>query len=312
MVIQANFGDAAPKKAKEWSPIDRMLAEKRNSRRQSPKPQSADPLPPIPQLPPRPPATKSSSEVEVQTAVSWDALQKDAVAAERQRVTSLQAELKGLKAKLAASEEAARAAEARADEEASKRLSCEQALAAVQAELAAVLQAQGKDGAALDEHRRCQEAQQKRWDEEKQRWEEERKRWEEERARWQDERKALQGSVADLREDADSLREALERSRKECAALKRRCQDLDAEHIAVRAERDGLMHRLEKEQADMIARVEQIQRKMDEKDSARSKRPQVDLSSCLSSAYPSAPAPVCDSPQPPRRYSNLERPNLLR
>jgi len=243
--MQASFPEIAPKKTKEWSPIDRMLANKRGSSGKRNSSTLTSELQSLPRsTPPR------SATVGCQT-IAWNVLVAEAVASERTRTQALQGELKALQARVKEREAAASAAEASAASHA-EAARC----AGNQLELAQQLLEETRAA-----HRKEQEA------------------WEEERQAAEDERRRLQGEVdsagsASKRgvEDQDHLRSELKRSKDEATSLRKKCSGLQQELTSLAREKDSLakekdnlLQRLEVEQAEMIERVDALQRKMSAK-----------------------------------------------
>lgn len=247
MVFQASFDAPAPRRAKEWSPIDRMLANKRGSgsRRNSPARAPAPPeLPPLPPQAPQQPSIRTASAA-CQT-VSWSALTAEVLAPEKARTQALQAELKALRAQMKEREGAAIAADAAAASDAEAR-------SALVAELEAARQLLSQERADREEERRA---------------------WLEEQQRLQDQVAAAGGVEKRRAEDLEHLRAELMRSKDDAAVLRKKFGPLQQEVEALTRERDSLskekdhlLQRLEVEQAEMMARVEVLQRKMDERPS---------------------------------------------
>jgi len=244
MALQAHFADPVPRKAKDWSPIDRMLASKRSSKgAASPTPNKMQALAAdMPALLRQPPTAKT---VAVQT-MPWSAILDEAVSPERARISSLQAEVKKVRALLSEREALLKEREegTRGAEDAARRH--QQAYDELVAELEAVRRA----------HREAQAEHQ------------------DECQRWQEERAALVRGVEASDEagrrdhkDLEHFRAELRRSQEDCTTSKRKCSALQEENSALAKERDSLLQRLEVEQADMIARVDALQRRMSEKPS---------------------------------------------
>lgn len=244
MVLQASFADPAPKRVKDWSPIDRMLANKRGSgsKRNSPTTMTklSSEAPPPSQQPAPPTRTVSSAS---QTT--------EVVPPERMQVQALQAELKALRAQMKRQEEAAKAREA----DAASHVGAGEVLAS---ELEALRQLLHDTKAA---HTRREDA-----------WVEERQSWEKERARLKEEVTLAGSSERRGAQDLEHLRAELKRSQDDALAARKKCsklqQDLDSlsrEKDSLKVEKDGLLERLEVEQAEMIERVDALQRKMSER-----------------------------------------------
>uniref|UniRef100_A0A7S4QA31 Uncharacterized protein n=1 Tax=Alexandrium monilatum TaxID=311494 RepID=A0A7S4QA31_9DINO len=216
----------------EWSPINRMLASNRSSKRVSPKPRD---LPP--DLPPRPPssAPPSATSSGVQTA-SWSALAAEVLAPEKARVSSLQRELATLKASAREREEGRKAAAAQAEEEAAlNNRTSEAALEALRQEHAKAL-------ATMEEERRA--------------WQEERARFLQDQREWREERAALKSEVARM----GGMRAELVQRNETIDELRQDCRELQGRSKALAQERDELLERLEVEQAEMMARVAKLER----------------------------------------------------
>jgi len=221
--------------AHDWSPINRMLASKRSSKCLSPKPpplQQARDAHGLPRPLAAPPATAAAS---VQTA-SWPALAKEVVAPERERVAALQRELASLRATAKEQEEVARLAASEAEEKAERRRLAHEA---------EVVELQQSHADVLAAH-----------DEERQQWQELQSRWQEERREWREERAALKSEAA----RASELRSELQRRSDSIEELRREYNKLQEVAQSATQERDRLMDRLEVEQAEMMARVEKLER----------------------------------------------------
>lgn len=263
MALQASFAEAAPRKAQEWSPIDRMLANKRSSKRSSPKKQRASlELPPLPQQQrapapaarqqraPAPAPQEQRAPVPARTAAAgsqtaaWHVLVAEATAPERARVQALQAQLKALRTQTEEHEEAAAIAQVAS-------ASVNAANATLALELQAVKQ-------QLEEERAARDA--------------EREQWAVDREWLQDEVAATSGAEKRGVEELERLRAEVRRSKDDVAALRKKCGALQQDSEALARERDALaeekshlLQRLEVEQAEMIARVDALQRKMSER-----------------------------------------------
>lgn len=256
MVLQASFSDPVTRKAKEWSPIDRMLANKRlSANKASPGRKSnqtlMETLPRLSQLSEAPAPRTTSVGCQ---SMGWQVLLSEAIAPERARVKVLEAELKDLRIQhsklLKDREELSNSALLKDTEEASALQEAEKARAALTAELEALRQTHA---AAVASHLA------------------ERQQFQEERDRWQEERAGLVREVASAGqaekrcvEDLERLRSELRCCQEDSAALRRKYAALQEESSALAAERDHLLHRLETEQAEMIARVDVLQKRMSE------------------------------------------------
>mmetsp|Transcript_46758 Transcript_46758/g.138139 ORF Transcript_46758/g.138139 Transcript_46758/m.138139 type:complete len:260 (-) Transcript_46758:16-795(-) len=235
------------RKKEDWSPINRMLSNKKGPRKNS--------LPPaLPATPPQAPQMKSTAT----QCVTWAVLQAEAAAPERSRANALEAEVRRLKAQLREREEGAEGVQARALEEAELRRQ------ALERELAAARQAASDAAAAREQQRQSLEEERSRFEEERQLFDEERLRWQAERGehlaaegRWQEERGSLQAEAAQL----PKLRGDLEQSRGDLDKLRLAFKELQGELKGLGEERDHLLHRLETEQAEMMARVEKLEAK---------------------------------------------------
>jgi len=209
---------APPKRHHEWSPINRMLANRQRSSK------SASPVPPMP-APSRPsPCPPQCSSSGTQTA-SWSTLAAEAAAADRKRVKALQQDVASLQAALREHEENARTMALSADETA------EQLRQAHAAEMLAVHASCAEKVAALEEDR--------------QRLEEASRRWEEDRQLWQEERSELRLEA----EHADAMRKELLRRNQNIDDLRKECRALQDSSKDLMRERDSLLERLEVEQA---------------------------------------------------------------
>lgn len=249
--LQATFADPAPPRKKEWSPIDRMLANKRasGSKRSSPT-TMMEKLSPRDQTPVYSKPQTRTATVGSQTP-AWNVLVTEAVAPERARVQALQAELKALRAHVKERDDAARVAEAAAASHANAREAMASELEVAQQLLAEAREARENE----------QEA-----------WAEERRSWEEERSRLQLEASSAGSTESRFREDLEHLRAELKRSKDDTMALRKKHgklqQDMDElarVKEALAKEKDDLLQQLEVEQAEMIARVDALQRKMTER-----------------------------------------------
>mmetsp|Transcript_64114 Transcript_64114/g.137732 ORF Transcript_64114/g.137732 Transcript_64114/m.137732 type:complete len:250 (+) Transcript_64114:75-824(+) len=245
-MLVMDLPDGPPRsKVKEWSPVDRMLAAKRGSKTPSPKPpplQAARDLPPLQRsAPSAPPPRTSCAGAQTQ---SWPTLISEALAPERSKSAALQSELKALRAELKEREDGVRAAGDQAAEEA------ERTRLALEEELAALRQANAE---AMNGH----EEERRRWDEERSQFQEEKRRWREEQRAWQEERQGLRHDASLVGE----LRGELEHRNDDICELRRNYKALQEESKALAQERDLLLERLETEQAEMMARVEKLERR---------------------------------------------------
>lgn len=239
-----------PKKAKEWSPVDRMLANKggMKAKSASPKPPraqslSAD-LPPLSQalapnraeapLPPRSSLTSPGVAAASQTTPQWSTLMADATASERQRTGVLQEKLRAAREQLQSLQIQVQEAHGCAEEEATAR-------ARAEAELAVVQNAEAAAQAAHHAERRD----------------------------WQAECAALRrkaaAAAADAeaagRQECDEIERELREARRECADLRKQLAAAQTSVGDLSGERDLLLVRLETEQAEMIARVDALQKR---------------------------------------------------
>jgi len=241
--MDGGFGSqSSNRKNTEWSPINRMLMQKRGSRGPSPKRE-------LPPLPPSPPAAPQKTSSSAQT-ITWPVLEAEAAAPERSRGNALDREVKSLKAELKACKqdvsrlrEDAGSAQAQALEEA------EQQRRELERELAALRQAKADVDAARAEDER-------RFDEERRRWEEQRSRFLEDGRQWEEERQAQQAQSKQL----GRVLAELEQSKVDHGELRVSYKDLQEQMRALGMERDVLLERLETEQAEMMARVEKLER----------------------------------------------------
>lgn len=235
MVFQeASFPARQAKKVNDWSPIDRMLANKRGQQ----KPLAPAGLPPLQdrQSPPRPHTTTGST----QTA-SWTALAVEIAAPEKSRANVLEKELKSVRALLKQLEEGAKDAGTREADEQRRAAELEARLEdserqrrELEAELQAARQAAAEATSSRDEQRR---------------------RFEIEQREWQEERAALKEEAS----RCFDLRRELEKRNVDLGDLRKAYNKLVEESKAVGEERDQLMQRLEVEQAEMMKRVEQLE-----------------------------------------------------
>lgn len=257
MVIQAAFSDPVTRKAKEWSPIDRMLANKRLSAskgspsRRSNQTITEQPLPRLNQRSPTPPARTSSAGCQT---VGWQVLLAEAIASERARVKALEAELKALSAKYSACVK---------DCEKSTALQEAQAAgAALAADLEAMRQAHEAERLQFEAERLQFKAERLQFEEERQQFRQDHERWQEERASLLREATSAGQSEKRCAEELEHLRKQLRSCQEDATVLRRKYAKLQEESDALTRERDHLLHRLEVEQAEMIARVDALQQRM--------------------------------------------------
>mmetsp|Transcript_41065 Transcript_41065/g.113114 ORF Transcript_41065/g.113114 Transcript_41065/m.113114 type:complete len:239 (+) Transcript_41065:34-750(+) len=233
------------RQAKEWSPIDRMLSSKRGSKSMSPntRPQHAQTpdLPPLPSpspVPPWHPPKPRNLGTATQTA-SWASLVAEITGTERHRATAFHAELKAIRMQLRDAENAAKESEV---EQRAEAATWSETRAALEDELA-----------------------------------EARRRIVATEAAYEEERAALLVE-ADARrrnlEDVDFLRSDLERCREELESVRSERQNLKRSNLALKEEarvlvqeRDALLERFEEEQAEMLARVERMERRIPQRTS---------------------------------------------
>eukprot|EP00933_Yihiella_yeosuensis_P066318 TRINITY_DN7054_c0_g1_i1.p1 TRINITY_DN7054_c0_g1~~TRINITY_DN7054_c0_g1_i1.p1 ORF type:complete len:265 (-),score=82.90 TRINITY_DN7054_c0_g1_i1:56-850(-) len=252
-VGNASFGYGLPeagpaKKAKEWSPIDRMLANKRGSKSASPKPSSLTPMSSttptsIHSHSPEPVSMRSS---EAQTH-SWNTILTEVVAPDRQRITALQGEIKALRARLKDKElgEDAEAQAKQREEAQAKRI------ADLEAEMDALRQERDRQVADMQKERdgaleECKELKSKL-------------------------NEASEFSKRG-REDLDLMRADLAKSKEMAKGLQAQLTTMSAESAALAEERDQLLQKLEDQQEEMNARVDAIEKRLAEKAAADAAR----------------------------------------
>jgi len=243
MVLQANFADHAPKRVKEWSPIDRMLANKRSlSAKRSSASTMAQLVSDVPVPEPPPPRSRSST-ASTQTS--------DGLRPEKAQILALEAEVASLRAQLKRQKEA---------------------MDASQAELALRDAASSSLEAELQESKQLLQKTRETHQSEQDAWEQERQCLEEDKARLQEQVASAKCSGKHDAEDREHLRRDLKKSQDDLVAARRKCsklqQDLESlncEKMSLTREKDGLLERLETEQAEMIARVDALQHKMAER-----------------------------------------------
>lgn len=256
MVIQASFADPVTRKAKEWSPIDRMLANKRlSATKGSPARRSnqtvMDPLPRLDQRSPTPPSRTTSVGCQ---SISWAVLLSEAIAPERARVKALEAELKALRAQ--------HGALVKDREESTALQEAEEAGAALAAELEALRQRHEEALARHDAERSAHDEERQQFQIERQQFQQDREQWQEERANLLREASSASGAEKRCVEDLEHLRKELRCCKENSADLRRKYAALQEESEALTRERDHLLQRLEVEQAEMIARVDALQQRM--------------------------------------------------
>jgi len=231
---------APPKRHHEWSPINRMLANRqRSSKSASPvqqKPVSScrDPIPsPLLRSSPSPPQHIS---LGTQTS-SWPTLVAEIAAVDRKRVKALQQNVASLQAALKEHEENARAIAMCTDEAA------EQMRHMHAAELAAI-------------HTNCAEKAAAH-EEDKQKLVEMSRSWQEDRQLWQEERAELRVQA----EHADAMRQELHRRNQNIDDLRKECRVLQQSSKDLISERDALLQRLEVEQVQMNERIARLEKR---------------------------------------------------
>lgn len=238
----ANFGlpeAPAMTKAKEWSPIDRMLANKRGSLSAGPKSRvksTLHELPPENRSSPTPPVQKVNAQVQT---TSWTSLVSEVVAPERQRCTALQGEIKALRGLLKQKEQ-----ERHSDDDAEvqqMKRHWDQERADLEAQIAALLQ---EREVAVQRH------------------DAERGQWQDVERELKSELEAARSAARHGREDMGCLRENLERSQNDVKDLQKQISALRTDHAAVVQERDRLLQQLEREQTEMMARVDAMEQRM--------------------------------------------------
>jgi chromosome segregation ATPase len=180
--------------------------------------------------------------------VAWDVLVSEAVATERIRTQEMQSKLDALRAQLQEHEKAGAAAKAAATSRAD-------GYEALMAELLATRQSLEEEQAA---HRKEQEA----WEEERQGWMEEKVRWQREVAAAGDAQRRHADDLQHLRSELKCSKEDTAVLRKKCCSLQKELELLGQEKDSLSREKDTLLERLEVEQAEMIARVDALQRQM--------------------------------------------------
>lgn len=281
MSIQGPGAVPAVRKAKEWSPIDRMIASNNKGKRRgskSPKPAPITELPPLPKVAATPPLEPSpkhgiSKQPLVATAsvqtTSWEAVMEQAIAPARQRADDLETLVGKLRAQLRLAEEGAKASAQAIAPERQRAYDLEALVRSLRAQLqeeaeasAQALEAK-RHALSLEESSSCRiaelEAELRAL----------RKEREQERNRSEEERGALASQLCKAQEETrqgrlkiGSLRDQLTESQNEVDELRERCKGLRENCKALAGERDSLMSRMEQEQAEMMARVEQMERRM--------------------------------------------------
>lgn len=252
MAVQANFPDRPARKAKDWSPIDRMLSHKRQSKR-SASPRLSDVLPqlppPAPTLSKEPPWDKSKgvSTASVQTVESWATAVSEAVDTERRRADALQKEVRSLQERLKESD----AAKTRYEEDATrwKALHDKTLVDLHEKERGSLEETQAAEAEIGCLRKDCTEL----------------------RRELEDHGRRGAQDVGFLKEQLDKGNTNLRHAQEECQELQMRCDEFRKEVAEVSSERDTLLKRLEVEQAEMAARVDKMERNMNER-SSRSTR----------------------------------------
>eukprot|EP00929_Paragymnodinium_shiwhaense_P041333 TRINITY_DN21477_c0_g1_i1.p1 TRINITY_DN21477_c0_g1~~TRINITY_DN21477_c0_g1_i1.p1 ORF type:complete len:271 (+),score=98.32 TRINITY_DN21477_c0_g1_i1:134-946(+) len=242
MALQASFGERPVRKSKDWSPIDRMLAGKRASKRSaSPMMQRLEEEPP-PTLPKDPPWEKPRTfkASGTQTEKAWGE-------AEKKRIAALQAEVKALQAKVQESEAAQASAEGKVSELADSNADLRVSIDELRKEHASAAKV------AEEEIRRLKEENEAL-----------RKDADELHKRGGQDAEYLKGQV-------DKAKRELKASRDECQELQTRLHELKQEAADLQVEKDILLERLEVEQAQMIARVDEMERRMKERPARQTK-----------------------------------------
>lgn len=232
-------------KAKEWSPIDRMLANKRGSKSPKMRRQASDnDLPPLTR---NSPVQTASSQVQT---TNWASLIAEVTAPERQRCTALQAEIKALRAQM---KEKERARE-RVEDTSTQRLEqqCAEECAKMRAELE---EERSKFQAELEALRCEKDAAIAERDAEK-------LRRQELELEWKKLGDSANESARHAREDAILLREELDKSQIDAKGLQKQIAALRAENAAVAQERDRALQQLEQEQSEMMARVDAMEQRL--------------------------------------------------
>lgn len=249
-MLQPDFGEPQRKIVKDWSPIDRMLANKRSSKG-GPLRQVSRDLPPLAPSPPPAPASPLPAQTAVtqagsaQTSPSWSEVLQEAVEPQQRRIRKLETELAASRAALCASEARVEAVQAKLREsEASGR----EAFAAQSIELETLRQNLAESG---EEQRRLEADRQ-----------DESQRWAGERAALEAEMKSLRDALGEKDNgDLEQLRGQLELKDWDYEALGRRCAQMQSELDSITAERNHLLERLETEQEEMMKRVEKLERR---------------------------------------------------
>mmetsp|Transcript_65301 Transcript_65301/g.156089 ORF Transcript_65301/g.156089 Transcript_65301/m.156089 type:complete len:296 (+) Transcript_65301:101-988(+) len=255
---------------KDWSPIDRMLATKhplkgRRAQRppfqavatelltqsatgslHAPVPAAASAVPVVASTP----TPSFSVDAGAQTS-PWQAVIAEACRPQKEQIRNLQAELQQLQKQLAASEAARVAAESAAGNAKEEVLETRQ----VSKQVAADAEARHKE---LESLRRESAARKK-------------------------EREYFEKRLEDAESEIQHLRSEAERARRDQDKVVAKCAELREQAATVTAERDGLLQRLEVEQAEMIKRVDALERRdVREKKSSRryavGKEPEHDFS----------------------------------
>lgn len=253
---------ANKRNSKNWSPIERMLQNKRSSsepvkrkERPAPKVPSNQKLPPLSQS--STPPTSGSANEGTQTR-SWTDLLQESLAPEKQRCQAFQQEARASKVRAEKLEERLKEME-----EAQRQQGSSSASTSRISELEGQLQtaSQQRDEARFN----LQKANAV---------------WEEERAALQ---RDLNQALAARKEDSDFLRAALEKEKAEKASLSKKCQGMEGDIAALTQERDVLLQRLEEEQKTMVARVHALEEQINKR-SGRSNPNYVSIASCMDSS----------------------------
>eukprot|EP00445_Apocalathium_hangoei_P009872 CAMPEP_0203872936 /NCGR_PEP_ID=MMETSP0359-20131031/19495_1 /ASSEMBLY_ACC=CAM_ASM_000338 /TAXON_ID=268821 /ORGANISM="Scrippsiella Hangoei, Strain SHTV-5" /LENGTH=259 /DNA_ID=CAMNT_0050791627 /DNA_START=80 /DNA_END=859 /DNA_ORIENTATION=+ len=257
MVVMDFQGAATPpKKAQDWSPINRMLGAKKGGKQPSSKsqllPQCPSNLPRPAQTPPATPGLRTTAATCTQS-VTWEVLAAEAAASERSRANSLQKQVKALQAQLKEREASAGddQGHAEAASEAARRV------VALEAEVEALRRSSSEATAALEAERKLREEGSREAEEGRRQVEEERRKRLDERDSWEKEREALRADAS----RATWLDQELEKSREEFRSSRQAHKALEADFEALGRERDVLLERLEVEQAEIMARVAKLEKK---------------------------------------------------
>lgn len=215
-----------------------MLANKRTTKSASPKPSTLTPLNQSTRSPTPPPLSAASlCNIQTQTA-TWSSITAEVLGPERQRVTALQAELKTIKALLKDKETSAE------DELKEKQRQQAERIAELEAQVSSLQSELHLSSNDLIQQRDAAQA----------------------------ECKLLTAKLSRAdelghrnREDLDLLRADLVHSQDTAKSLQKQLTNLTLENEKVSAERDRLLKELEEQQAEMIARVEAVEQRFQEK-----------------------------------------------